>query len=392
MAPPGDTLLGGSGDDYIDASIGTVGAWIEGGSGNDVICGTAENDTIIGGTGDKGLQLVLADAAAAGPDSTDGWAAPTVCMATPTYTAPIPGTISGQVYSIDTGNGLDDWTVSLEDQGVVVATQVTGDQDLNGDGTIEPSTESGLYTFTGVDPGVYTVVATLKSGYVQVTTTTTVTLTDDQNATDAAIGVHFQSATIEGRVFNDVNGSGLDDPTDPGVNDWQIQLLDPSGNVVATQLTSGTGASAGDYSFAGLMPGTYTVVETPEPDWVQSYPALQPVAPTVSLQSVDGVPVTPAAPSLLVVTSTAQNLSGNNTNLDVGDTVQFTVTVSNPTVGTNASLAVVNVQLPDGGFDQTTFTPSQTGDTYASGIWTINAWRAAPRTRSPFPQESVRPA
>ena len=67
----------------------------------------------------------------------------------------------------------------------------------------------------------------------------------------------------------------MDNPADPGLNGWLIQLLDTNGNVVATQVTSGTGASAGAYSFTGVAPGTYTVVETPEPNWAQSYPALQ---------------------------------------------------------------------------------------------------------------------
>src|SRR6202044_418079 len=98
------------------------------------------------------------------PSNTAGWQAPAVCMGVPSYTPPTPGTISGQLYSIDTGNGLDGWTVTLKDsQGNTVATQTTGDQDLNGDGTIEPRTESGLYTFDHVAPGVYTVVETLQS-------------------------------------------------------------------------------------------------------------------------------------------------------------------------------------------------------------------------------------
>src|SRR5262249_27974491 len=149
------------------------------------------------------------------------------------------------------------WTVNLLDSmGHVAASQVTADVDLNHDGTIEPQTDRGQYTFTNVHPGMYTVQLVLQTPYVQVTTNQKITITDGQFAENAAIGVHLNGATIEGRKFDDVYGLGLDTgdvgASTPGLNNWRINLLDATGNVVATQLTSGTGLNAGQYAFTNL--------------------------------------------------------------------------------------------------------------------------------------------
>ena len=78
----------------------------------------------------------------------------------------LSGTIEGQVwrdYSADGvrdagENGLNGWTVELVDSvGTVVDTQTTADVDLDLSGSIDPFTERGLYTFTGVADGDYDV-------------------------------------------------------------------------------------------------------------------------------------------------------------------------------------------------------------------------------------------
>lgn len=82
--------------------------------------------------------------------------------------AAIPGRIRGQHFSDHNGDGFRD----QEDLGVdgveillldsatldVLHTQTTFSSDLNGDETIDPFTESGLYEFTDLEPGEYTVV------------------------------------------------------------------------------------------------------------------------------------------------------------------------------------------------------------------------------------------
>ena len=50
--------------------------------------------------------------------------------------------------------GLNGWTIELRDsEGGVIATTTTADRDLDGDGQIDPDTESGRYSFEDVADG-----------------------------------------------------------------------------------------------------------------------------------------------------------------------------------------------------------------------------------------------
>ena len=84
------------------------------------------------------------------------------------------GTINGQTFVDTNGDNLhaanepgqNGWTVQLVDlaTGHVVATQITASQDLNHDGQIDPSLETGLYQFNQVVPGQYELIETPPSG------------------------------------------------------------------------------------------------------------------------------------------------------------------------------------------------------------------------------------
>ena len=65
--------------------------------------------------------------------------------------------------------GLDGFTIELVDRGTgsVVATAETTSVDLNGDSAIDPETEQGLYSFTGVAPGDYLLREVLQPGWRQ---------------------------------------------------------------------------------------------------------------------------------------------------------------------------------------------------------------------------------
>jgi hypothetical protein len=77
------------------------------------------------------------------------------------------------------------------------------------------------------------------------------------------------AATVSGRVFNDQNGSGVDDPSDPGLQSWTVEVLDPNTDqVLETQQTDANG----NYSFNDLLTGTYTIEELLQSGWQQTYP------------------------------------------------------------------------------------------------------------------------
>ena len=50
----------------------------------------------------------------------------------------------------------------------------------------------------------------------------------------------FQSGSIAGQVYNDLNGDGSNGGgSDPGLNGWEVDVYDSSGNFVASQITTG---------------------------------------------------------------------------------------------------------------------------------------------------------
>ena len=81
-------------------------------------------------------------------------------------------------------------------------------------------------------------------------------------AQDGAATTNFSQqpiGTVSGRVFNDVDGDGMQDVDDEhGIGGVSIQLKDGGGSLVDTVATAGGGI----YVFSGVSAGSYTVEET----------------------------------------------------------------------------------------------------------------------------------
>lgn len=93
-----------------------------------------------------------------------------------------------------------------------------------------------------------------------------------------------QNATICVTKFNDLNGNGVQDPGEPQMQGWTIQIKDPSGNVVGTITTGTLGTPPTCVSVPA--PATYTVSEVLQAGWIQTAPT--PVPPgthTVTVSS-----------------------------------------------------------------------------------------------------------
>ena len=61
-------------------------------------------------------------------------------------------------------------------------------------------------------------------------------------------------------VWVDLNGNGLQDPGEPGLNGVTVELLDTLANVLATTMTANNGVGdPGHYLFSGLLAGNYFV-------------------------------------------------------------------------------------------------------------------------------------
>ncbi|MBD2700531.1 DUF11 domain-containing protein [Spirosoma sp. BT702] len=154
---------------------------------------------------------------------------------------------------LDSGEvGIQGVTVTLVSNGTVVATTTTN--------------ASGLYSFTGLTPGIpYSVSFTTPVGMTATLanqgsddsdsdpiggTTDPVTLTAGENNLSLDAGFYFIPATLGNLVFADNNSNGIQDAGDIPISGVTVTLIS-NGTVVATTTTN----LSGEYSFTGLTPG-----------------------------------------------------------------------------------------------------------------------------------------
>ncbi|MBK9462530.1 MAG: carboxypeptidase regulatory-like domain-containing protein [Sphingobacteriales bacterium] len=174
---------------------------------------------------------------------------------------PIPtGSIGDFVWNDTDGDGVQDpgetgipgITVTLYDSnGDVIATTTTDD--------------NGNYVFDNLPAGDYTVVVGSGPDGTNPSTPTSVdvTLTPGQDITTVDFGfTPIPTGSIGDFVWNDLDGDGVQDPSETGLPGVTITLYDSNGDVIATTTTD----SNGNYVFEGLPAGDYTVVVGSGPD------------------------------------------------------------------------------------------------------------------------------
>ena len=193
--------------------------------------------------------------------------------------------VSGRKFEDRDGNAVRDpgepylngWTIELVDasSGAVLATQITTSADADDNGTIDPETETGLYSFEYLPGGSYEVREVVQPGWVQTFPTPTVhsiTLAKGQDLTDADFGNQAMPGEIHGTMWNDVDGDGVRDDGEPGLPDWKVFLdEDEDGQWDPGEQFRMTGADGG-YAFTDLEAGTYIVASEARNGWVQTSP------------------------------------------------------------------------------------------------------------------------
>ena len=200
---------------------------------------------------------------------------------------------------------------------VVSRTAVTADVDLDGDGTIDPETERGLYAFADLNPGTYTVTEVVPAGSLVTTPnpvggieltsgvewvsalgqamlpvdspkTEQVLDRDDDGISDLMFG-NYTAGSITGHKFDDLNGNGIEESNEPRLNGFEFHLLVqavdgsfvPATDSLGDPLTAITAdfdlngdsvidpvTERGLYRFETLALGTYRVREMLSPEQI----------------------------------------------------------------------------------------------------------------------------
>jgi hypothetical protein len=176
------------------------------------------------------------------------------------------------------GDGIQD-TGETGIEGVVVTLKDSAGATIDTATTIA----GGLYEFDSLIPASYTVTFTAPAGYVitkldqgtddnldsdgNSTTgvTTAIVITSGTTNTTIDLGL-YKLSTISNFVWEDLDGNGLQDTGEIGIDGVSVKLKDSDGVDKGTKTTTGGGI----YSFNNLIPGTYTVTFVLPPDFIMT--------------------------------------------------------------------------------------------------------------------------
>ena len=202
------------------------------------------------------------------------------------------------------------------------------------------TTAGGSYSFTNLAPGDYRVVEIDLSGYVSTTPNrVSATVTAGSSATVNFGDYRLPSSilsSINGVVFNDVNGNGVQDAGEPSLSGVTVQLRNSSGAVISTATTNATGG----YSFSNLPAGTYTVTEIDPAGYTST--TLNNVAVSLSAGTTATIHFGDQTSGPAQISDPAVTKYGSPTNATVGSAVIYTITVGN-----NGTANANNVVLTD---------------------------------------------
>ncbi len=145
--------------------------------------------------------------------------------------------------------------------------------------------QSGGYGFKNLPPGEFLVKGTPMPGWTltmpKAGSQKASLLDKDVRALDFA---YAGTISVGGTVYQDQNSNGLKDGSEKGLKGWTVQLEQPKGRVIFTNITDNGGA----YRFQNLPPGNYTLREKIQPGWNQTAPKNKSYIMNLTAQNVNG--------------------------------------------------------------------------------------------------------
>ncbi|MES2159525.1 MAG: SdrD B-like domain-containing protein, partial [Pseudomonadota bacterium] len=174
----------------------------------------------------------------------------------------------------------------LNEKGVGIATATTD--------------AAGLYSFTDVGPGKYSVKFSAPEGYIFTKANQGANTGADSDADSSGQTAQFslasgvkdatrdaglvKAASIGDTVWEDVNYNGVKDSGEKGVDGVTVKLYDTAGTLKATTVTH----DGGQYLFDGLAAGSYKVAVTNGSDWYFTKSGMGTDANDSDITSVNG--------------------------------------------------------------------------------------------------------
>ncbi len=126
---------------------------------------------------------------------------------------------------------------------------------------------SGNISFNNLLPGNYSVKESVPSGYLNSTPICQYVYVGPGEPKSLDFG-NIRLGHINVSKFNDLNGNGMKDSGEPGLEGWTINLVGPNG-YSKSEVTN----ADGNVAFRNLEYGTYTYSEVMQSGWIETIPS-----------------------------------------------------------------------------------------------------------------------
>ena len=183
-------------------------------------------------------------------------------------------TITGRVFNDTNANGIFDNT-DIGISNFRVFLDANNNNQLDAGEFSTPVSTTGTFHFNNVPAGQYHVEEVARPGWRQTFPAAgyyNLNLAAGQTAKNLTFA-NTNTALIKGSVFLDANKNHKQDAAEPGLSNWYVYIDINNDNLFDKGDAYTQTDASGDYRFADLTPGTYTVRLAPQSNYTQTAPA-----------------------------------------------------------------------------------------------------------------------